>query len=394
MKSKHVYREPVGDFSNAKPLTLTRPLLPAAHEILPYLQEMIESGWVTNNGKYVQSLERKLAVFLGASEVSVVTNGTVGLDLAVKSFVPDGGEIITTAYSFPATYHVLLNNPKIKPVFVDIDDDYGLDAELIEEQITPDTRAILPVHTYGYPCNGGRIDEIAKKHGIGVIYDAAHAFGVTIDGKGISTWGDLSVFSFHATKVFNTLEGGCIASGADGQNLTDTIRMLRNFGIIDEDNVGLYGINGKMDEMRAIFGLLTLDLVEGAIQRRKRIVEGYLSYFSDLDVADVSIRHEMYMKRNIRLNYSYFPILIRPSGEFTRDVVHGHLRSKGIVVRKYFYPTITNSPLYSGLYDPDRLRRSHYASLNALCLPVHHNMTDEDFDRVISEFEWIYRKYH
>lgn len=374
-------------------IRLNRPLLPEIQDLLPYLKDILQNRWVTNDGKYVRTLEQKLADYLKCPGVALVTNGTVGLDLALRALLPDGGDVITTAYSFPATYHVLLNNPNITPVFVDIDDNYCLDPEAVADAVTPRTRAILAVHTYGYPCDHERLEAVARENGLLIIYDAAHAFGVIVGGRGIGTLGDVSVFSFHAAKVFNTLEGGCVTSG-ESTEIIDRIRLFRNFGIRNEDEIVLCGLNGKMDEIRAVFGLLNLRLVDEAITKRKRVVTRYLSYFEALSPPDITIRVHFYLREDLVLNYSYFPILIHPSRHFHRDVVYTHMRASGIEVRKYFYPVVTESPIYEGLYHPGRLQRTAYASRNILCLPVHHEMTEEDCDRVVEVFDQLYRRTH
>ncbi len=374
-------------------ISLTRPLLPELDALIPYLQDILERRWVTNNGVYVQRLERELQNYLGVKGLATVTNATVGLDLAVRALVGEG-EVITTAYSFPATYHVLLNNPKISPVFADIDENFCLDPESVVRHITHKTRAILAVHTYGFPCKVDRLAQIAQEHGLKVIYDAAPAFGVRINGKGIASYGDLSVFSFHATKVFNTVEGGCISLGKPNPELLERIRLMRNFGIVNEHEIALYGINGKMDEVRAAFGLVTLGLVESAIEKRRQVVKRYLSYFEELKDPNLVIREDMYSTGNIHLNYAYFPVLIHPSKGFNRNTVYNLYRREGILVRKYFYPTIVNSPIYNGLYSADSLPNTLYASNNVLCLPVHHEMTGSDCDRIIQTFDRIYRATH
>lgn len=372
------------------PITVARPLLPDAHELLPYLEDLIQRRWVTNNGPYVNQLESELGRFLGTPEVAAVTNATVGLDLAVRAVASDG-EVITTGYSFPATYHVLLNNPALRPVFVDIDDNYGLDPAAVADAITPQTRAILAVHTYGYPVDVERFEELGKHFGIPVVYDAAHTFGVTLGGRGIATYGDLSVFSFHATKVFNTLEGGAITAGMGKEALLERVRLLRNFGIVNEEEIALVGLNGKMDEVRAVFGLVTLPRVRQAIEARRKVVDRYLGYFAPSDPEVVQVRTDMYRRDGLCLNYAYFPVMVHPRGGVTRDTLYDYLKTRGILARKYFYPTITSSPIYRGLYNPERLPKTAYATSNVLCLPVHHEMTETDCNRIITAVDDVLR---
>jgi len=371
-------------------LAVTRPLLPELDTFLEYVRDIFARRWLTNNGRYVQRLESALAAYLGVSQVAAVTNATVGLDLALRALEVEG-EVITTGYSFPATYHVLLQNPRLTPVFVDIDEHFCLDPAAVAEQITPRTRAILAVHTYGYPCAVAELGRLAQHHRLPLIYDAAPAFGVTLDGRGIGAYGDLAVFSFHATKVFTTLEGGCIASGDARPDLLDRLRLLRNFGIKNEEEIVLFGLNGKMDEMRAAFGLAALPLVEAAIARRRWVVEQYLAYFEALEDEQFAICWDLYRRPDLRLNYAYFPLLIHPSSSLDRDVLYAELRRCGIYARRYFYPTVANSPLYQGRFDPAGLRRTDYASRHVLCLPVHHEMAAADCAKIIAAVDRVSR---
>lgn len=380
----------VDDPLPATALAVTRPLLPDLDTFLEYVRDIFERRWLTNNGRYVQRLEGALATYLGVSQASTVTNATVGLDLALRALEVEG-EVITTGYSFPATYHVLLENQRLTPVFVDIDEHFCLDPAAVAEQITPRTRAILAVHTYGYPCAVAELERLAQAHGLRVVYDAAPAFGVTLDGRGIGAYGDLAVFSFHATKVFTTLEGGCITAGNASPQVIERLRLLRNFGIKNEEEVVLFGLNGKMDEMRAAFGLAALPLVEAAIARRRWVVEQYLAYFEALSDEQFAICWDLYRRPDLRLNYAYFPLVVHPSSSLNRDVLYAELRRCGIYARRYFYPTVTTSPIYRGRFDPARLRRTDYASRHVLCLPVHHEMTEADCSRVIAALDRVYQ---
>lgn len=389
---------PISDERANEPLsvlTLTRPLLPRLDDLVPYLADILQRRWITNNGKYVRQLEEELGTYLDVDDVVAITNATMGLDLVIRELLPEGGEVITTGYSFPATYHVLLNNPKIKPVFADIDANYGLDPHAVEECITSRTQAILAVHTYGYPCDHDKLRQIANRHGVYLIYDAAPAFGVKVSGSGVATLGDAAVFSFHATKVFNTVEGGCVTSGSQAaERFQERMRLWRNFGIRNEEEIALFGVNAKLDEIRAVFGLLNLKLVEEAFRRRKVVVDHYLSYFNALSAPDVRICTDLYARQDLTLNYAYFPILIHPTRSFDRDAVYSRMRQQGILSRKYFYPVITDSHIYRGLYDPAKLPRTTYASRNVLCLPVHHEMTETECESVIAAFESVYKGTH
>lgn len=372
-------------------IKLTSPLLPELKELIPHLQEIFKEAWVTNNGKYLVKLEQELSVYLESPNLAVVTNGTMALDLVLRALEIQG-EVITTGYTFPATYHLLFNNPSITPVFADIDESYCLNPKSVADRITSATKAILAVHAYGYPCDVFALERLAKENGLLLIYDAAPAFGVRLGGKSIARFGDAAVFSFHATKVYTTLEGGCVVSRA--KEITDRVRLLRNFGIVNEEEISLYGINAKMDEVRAVIGLLNLKRVEEAIERRKRVVETYLSYFDSLAADDITLWWEAYSNPDLSLNYAYFPILIQPSRRFSRDTVYAAMRAEDIMVRKYYFPSIVDLAIYKGKCDPAALPRTQYAARNVLCLPVHHEMSQEDCRKVIDLFDKVYKWGH
>ncbi len=373
----------------SQPIRITRPLLPAVDELVPLLEEILESGWVTNHGRFVQAFETALRRRLGVEHLAVVTNGTLALELALRALNLKG-EVITTGFTFPATYHTLFNLSGVTPVFADIGSDYTLDPESVRAKVTPRTRAILAVHSYGYPCRVDALARIAEEHDLHLVYDAAPAFGVALDERPIGTYGDLSTFSFHAAKVFSTLEGGCVVARSS-EHLAQ-VALMRNFGIANEESVSLAGLNAKMDEVRAAIGLVTIKRVEEVVAARKRIVERYLEAFHRETDGDVAIRYELYQHPDISLNYAYFPVLVRPGGHVTRDTLFTALRSAGIEARKYYYPSVVHVPMYRGYIVPEELTMTRYAAENVLCLPVHHEMSDADCDRVIEVFVHAYRQ--
>lgn len=317
-----------------KIINVTSPLLPPLEEFLPYLQDIWDRKWLTNNGHYHQQLEEALCQYLKVPYISLFTNGTLPIIVALQA-LRITGEVITTPYSFVATTHSLWWNG-IKPVFVDIDLNTGnLDPDKIEAAITPHTTAIMPVHVYGIPCDVPQIQAIADKYGLKVIYDAAHAFGVEVEGKSILEAGDIATLSFHATKTYNTIEGGAlICRDAETKKRID---YLKNFGFAGETTVIAPGINGKMDELRAAYGLLELKYVDRAIENRHRIVTAYRQYLSDTE--GITFFDDM---PNVRHNYSYFPIFVdEASYGMSRDELYFKLRDAGVYGRRYFYPLIS-----------------------------------------------------
>jgi dTDP-4-amino-4,6-dideoxygalactose transaminase len=363
---------------NSETITVTSPLLPSLEDFMPYLQDIWDRKWLTNNGHYHQELEKALCEYLKVPYISLFTNGTLPLITALQS-LRITGEVITTPYSFVATTHSLWWNG-IKPVFVDIDPKTcNLDPEKIEAAITPKTTAIMPVHCYGQPCDVIKIKEIADKYGLKVIYDAAHAFGVEIDGKSVLEYGDMSTLSFHATKVYNTIEGGAlICRDAETKQRID---YLKNFGFAGETNVVAPGINGKMDEIRAAYGLLALKKVDEAIASRHHTAEYYrrelaaeegISFLSDMP--------------NVKHNDAYFPIFIDAEkyGQ-TRDELYFKLKEHNIFGRRYFYPLITDFSTYKGLESahPNNLPIARKVADAVICLPIYADFTEENAARVI-----------
>ncbi|MBO8474874.1 MAG: DegT/DnrJ/EryC1/StrS family aminotransferase [Bacteroidetes bacterium] len=360
-------------------ITVTSPLLPDMEEFSVLLREIWDSRWITNNGTFHRRLEAALCEYLKVPYISLFTNGTLPLITALQA-LRITGEVITTPYSFVATTHALWWNG-IKPVFVDIDPTTGdIDPDNIEAAITPKTTAIMPVHVYGKPCRTAEIKEIADKYGLKVIYDAAHAFGVEVNGRSVLNEGDLSTLSFHATKVYNTIEGGALVM--HDAETKKRIDYLKNFGFADEVTVVAPGINSKMDEVRSAYGLLNLKQVDKAIEARRRVAVRYLealkgvegiTYFDDMP----GVKH----------NYSYFPIFIDADRYgMTRDEVYFSMRERNVLGRRYFYPLISTFSTYRGLDSarPENLPNAHRMADSVLCLPMHHALNDEDIDRVLN----------
>lgn len=372
-------------------ITVTSPLLPNLDDFTNELKKIWDSKWITNNGSYHKQLEAALAEYLKVPYVSLFTNGTLPLMTALQA-LRITGEVITTPYSFVATTHSIWWNG-CKPVFVDIDPATGdIDPNKIEAAITPRTTAIMPVHVYGKPCDTKAIQDIADKYGLKVIYDAAHAFGVEVpaeeygleayDGKGwagILNAGDMSTLSFHATKVYNTIEGGALIT--HDEKTKKRIDYLKNFGIADEVTVVGPGINSKMDEIRSAYGLLNLKQVDAAIEARHQVaikyrealrpVEG-ISFFDDMP----GVKH----------NYSYFPIFIDSEKYgMTRDELYFKMKERNVWGRRYFYPLISDFSTYRGLESaaPENLPNAHKMADSVICLPMHHLLSDEDVQRVL-----------
>jgi len=343
---------------------VTKPYLPPLEEMIPYLEKIWESGIVSNSGPFHQELETEMCDYLGVNHISLFSNATIALLAALKA-LKITGEVITTPFSFVATGHSLLWN-NLTPVFIDIDPiTFNIDTKKIEAAITSKTTAILPVHVYGRPCDVDEIEKIAKKNKLSVIYDAAHAFGVNCHCGSILNHGDLSVVSFHATKVFNTFEGGAIIS----KNLETKlyIDQLKNFGFVDEITLGQTGINGKMSEFNAALGLLQLKHIDKVIEKRKFISDTYRIQLEK--IKGIFCLEEL----GLQNNYSYFPILVKPDYPFTRDEVYEYLKVNGIHARRYFYPLISDFPMYRDFPSADRnnLRVATQVAEQILCLPIY-----------------------
>lgn len=362
-----------------KNITVTSPLLPNLDEFHELLKEIWESKWITNNGSFHKQLEKALAEYLKVPFVSLFTNGTLPLITALQA-LHISGEVITTPYSFVATTHALWWNG-IKPVFVDIEWATGcMDPNKIEAAITPKTTAIMPVHVYGKPCNVKAIQEIADKYGLKVIYDAAHAFGVEQDGVSLMNYGDLSTLSFHATKVYNTIEGGAMVM--HDEKTKQRIDYLKNFGFAGETEVVGPGINSKMDEMRAAYGLLNLKQVDAAIEARHQVAIKYREAFKDVD--GIEYWNDL---PGVKHNYSYFPIFVhQKTYGMSRDELYFKLKEQGILARRYFYPLISNFSTYRGLPSAtkENLPVATEMAREVICLPMHHSLSEEDIDLIIT----------
>lgn len=363
-------------------ITVTSPLLPDLEEFHSLLKQIWDSKWITNNGSFHQQLEKELASYLKVPYISLFTNGTLPLITALQA-LRITGEVITTPYSFVATTHSLWWNG-IKPVFVDIDPaTCGMDPSRIEAAITPKTTAIMPVHCYGKPCDTRAIQEIADKYGLKVIYDAAHAFGVEVDGESILNAGDISTLSFHATKVYNTIEGGAMVM--HDEKTKQRIDYLKNFGFAGETTVVAPGINSKMDEVRAAYGLLNLRQVDEAIAARQKVAHRYREALRDVE--GVTFFDDM---PGVRHNYSYFPIFI-DAEKFgkTRDELYFEMREANVLGRRYFYPLISEFSTYRSLPSATRenLPNAYRVADSVLCLPMHHALTDANLARILYFFK-------
>ncbi len=360
-------------------ITVTSPLLPDLDEFHQLLQEIWDSKWITNNGSFHQRLEQALCEYLKVPYISLFTNGTLPLITALQA-LRISGEVITTPYSFVATTHSIWWNG-IRPVFVDIDPATGgIDPDRIEAAITPKTTAIMPVHVYGKPCRTAEIQAIADKYGLRVIYDAAHAFGVEVDGRSILNEGDMSTLSFHATKVYNTIEGGALVMH-DAQT-KQRIDYLKNFGFAGETEVVAPGINSKMDEMRSAYGLLNLRQVDQAIEARHQVAIRYREALRDVE--GITFWDDM---PGVRHNYSYFPIFVDAEKYgMTRDQLYFKLRDHGILGRRYFYPLISTFSTYRGLPSARRenLPMATKMAEEVICLPMHHQLSKENIERTLN----------
>ncbi|WP_313054978.1 DegT/DnrJ/EryC1/StrS family aminotransferase [Pseudomonas lopnurensis] len=367
---------------NDKPIPVTSPLLPPLEEFIPYLEQIWSSRFLTNGGNMHQELEQALCKHLGIKHIALFANGTLALVTALQA-LRITGEVITSPYSFVATAHSLLWNG-IKPVFVDIDPTtLNLDPEKIEAAITPQTTAIMPVHCYGNPCDTAAIERIADTYNLKVIYDAAHAFGVQDEGGSVLRHGDLSVLSFHATKVFNTFEGGAII--CPDEKTYRRIGHLKNFGFVNETTVVAPGINGKMNEVSAAFGLLQLRYIEQALTRRRQIDLLYRQHLSGIPGLHCLPPRDV----PARANCAYFPVLVEPNFPIGRDDLYQLMRRHGIHVRRYFYPLISDFPMYRGLPSaaPANLPVARSIADKVLCLPIFPDLDDAAVANVCAVIE-------
>ena len=393
---------------NEKQITVTSPLLPDLEEFNVLLKEIWDSKWITNNGSFHQQFEKALAEYLGVEYISVFTNGTLPLITALQALGLKKGEVITTPYSFVATTHSIWWN-QLKPVFVDVEPTTGnIDPAKIEAAITEETVAIMPVHVYGQPCDNERIDAIAKRHNLKVIYDAAHAFAleipkheadykvafdeannifnpsqaakkIEVETESILNWGDMSTLSFHATKVYNTIEGGAmIMHDAETKKRID---YLKNFGFAGETTVVGPGINSKVDEMRAAYGLLNLKQVDSAIENRKKTADIYRAALRGIN--GLTFYEDM---PGVKHNYSYFPIFIDAEKYgMTRDELYFKMKEANVLGRRYFYPLISEFSTYRGLESArkENLPNAHQMADTVICLPMHHELSEGDTERIL-----------
>lgn len=362
-----------------KQITVTSPLIPPLKEFTPFLEDIWRRKWLTNDGYYHQELEKALCKYLGVEFLSLFTNGTLALITALQE-LRITGEVITTPFSFVATTHSLWWNG-IKPVFVDVEPNtYNLDPDKIEAAITPKTTAIMPVHVYGNPCNTDKIQEIADKYGLKVIYDAAHSFGVSKNGESILNAGDLSILSFHATKTYSTIEGGAII--CHDRQSKQRIDYLKNFGFAGETSVVAPGINAKMDEVRAAYGLLNMQYVDSAIKKRSEVAIRYRNALKN--ISGITFLEDI---PNVRHNYSYFPVFIEEKDYgMSRDALYKKMNDANIFGRRYFYPLISEFSTYRGLDSarPENLPVANEVAKRVICLPMHHELSKDDVERVIS----------
>ncbi len=357
-------------------ILVTQPTLPDLDRYKALLQEIWDNKWLTNNGAFHQEFEQKLADYLGVPYVSLFSNGTIALMVALKALNIQG-EVITTPFTFIATSHSLLWNNNT-PVFADVDPVYGnLSVTEAEKQITDKTTAIMPVHVYGNPVDVDGFEQLARKYNLKIIYDAAHAFGVQQNGKSILNYGDLSILSFHATKTFNTVEGGAIIS--HDLATKKQIDYLKNFGFENETSVITLGINGKMNELIAAFGLLQLEHIDSDIAKRQKIAELYRKTLSG--IKGIRFLEDM---PHVRHNYSYFPIFVEPDYPLTRDELYHKLKANNIFSRRYFYPLVSDFPMYQHLPTAtrDNLPVAHTLAEQVICLPMYAELKKSEIDKI------------
>ena len=359
------------------PIYVTSPSLPDLNDFIPYLKKIWDNKWLTNNGEFHKKFEAALAEYLGVKYVSLFTNGMIALQVGMQA-LRITGEVITTPFTFVATTHAIHWN-NCKPVFCDIEPDtYTMDPAKVEALITPKTTALMPVHVYGNPCDNDALQKIADTYGLKLFYDAAHVFAVRKDGVSVCNWGDLSMLSFHATKVFNTFEGGALIT--DDENLKKRIDFLKNFGFANEVTVVAPGSNGKMDEFRSAFGLLQLQIVDGEIAKRQKVAQYYREALAD--VPGIKMLHDI---PGVKHNYAYFPIEVDAKAYgMTRDELYDKLKANGIYSRRYFYPLCSDFPTYRGLPSATaaNLPVATRVAQRILCLPRYAGLETDDLNRI------------
>ena len=356
-----------------KQIQVTRSSMPEFEEYIEEIRELWDTHWLTNMGTKHKNLESQLLYYLNVPNITLFTNGHLALECIIAA-LDLRGEVITTPFTFASTTHAIVRNG-LKPVFCDINpDDYTIDVEKIESLITEKTSAIIPVHVYGNVCDVEAIDRIAKKHNLKVIYDAAHTFGVTVNGQGIGTFGDASMFSFHATKVFNTIEGGAVTY--NDSSIKQVLNDLKNFGITGPEIVEYVGGNAKMNEFQAAMGICNLRHVNGEIIKRKKVVERYIENLKDITGIQLSKKQV-----DVESNYAYFPVVF-DGYKMTRDGVFEKLKDNDIVARKYFYPLTNSFECYKDRYDVDETPVAKYIAERVLTLPLYADLALEDVDRI------------
>lgn len=358
-----------------KKILVTQSSMPELDEYVEEIKSIFETKWLTNRGEKHKKLEEELAKYLKVKNMSLYTNGHLALYVALKS-LDLKGEVITTPFSFASTTHAIVQNG-LKPVFCDINEnDYTIDVNKIENLITEKTCAIVPVHVYGHVCDVKKIEEIAKKYNLKVVYDAAHVFGVEIDGQGIGSFGDISMFSFHATKVFNTIEGGGLAY--NNSELRDKLEKLKNFGINGPEKVEYVGTNAKMNEFQAAMGLCNLRHIDSELEKRKKVYNRYIERLSSVKGIKLPIKQD-----KVKQNYAYLPVVFDKEifGK-SRDEVKEQLEKENIFTRKYFYPVINDYKCYSNMYDSNDTPIAKKISEKVLTLPMYADLKIDDVDRI------------
>lgn len=357
-------------------ILVTRSSMPAYEEYCEMIKPLWETHWLTNMGTYHNQLEEKLSEFLGVNKISLMVNGHMALEMAIQSMeFPDEAEIITTPFTFISTTHAIIRN-RLKPVFCDIKlEDYTIDENKIEDLITEKTVAIIPVHVYGNICNVEVIDRIAFKYGLKVIYDAAHAFGVVWKGQGIASYGDASIFSFHATKMFNTIEGGAVSF--KNLNLYEKLYNLKNFGIRSEELVSSIGANAKMNEFQAAMGLCNLKHIEEERNKREKVINTYQSLLGNTPGIRLIDDKKDYIN-----NYSYIPVLFDETQGYYRNEIYERLKENNIFARKYFYPLTSDQACFKNKYKDLILENAHYCADRILVLPLYADLREEDIKRI------------
>lgn len=369
---------------NNKIVNVTKPYLPPIEEYIYYLKKIWDNNWLTNNGPLHEELNNQLKTYLKVDNLTLFSNGHLALDTALKALKLKG-EVITTPFTFASTTHAIVMNG-LKPVFCDVNcEDYTIDTGKIEDLITENTCAILPVHVYGIPCDTGKIQEIADRYSLKVIYDAAHTFGVQVNGIGIGQFGDISMFSLHATKVYNTIEGGLLTY--KDASLMGRLDLLKNFGITGPETVDEIGLNAKMNEFQAAMGLANLKHIDTEINNRRGVSEKYAELLSGIK----GIKLLKY-KENIRHNYIYFPILVDEI-EFgaTRDEIFEELKKHSIYSRKYFYPLVTDFNCYRNVYSSSDTPVARYVSQRVLSLPIHGEMKANEIYYICNIIRSLYK---